>query len=76
MEFLPQTASPEGAMATTDDKTWSPIPLKRSVRGADGKMKDTLVPFSEYKSLRWNLVEIAGGSSKSVKARMKVKEQQ
>jgi len=74
MEFLPQTAAPEGATATTDDKTWSPIPLKRSVRGADGKMKDTLVPFSEYKSLRWNLGEIAGGSSKSVRARMKVKE--
>jgi uncharacterized repeat protein (TIGR01451 family) len=74
MEYLPQTASPEGATATTDDQTWSPIPLKRSVRGADGKMKDTLVPFSEYKSLRWNLGEIAGGSSKPVRARMKVKE--
>lgn len=72
MEYLPQTAAPGQATASTDDKTYAPIPLKRSVRGADGKMKDELVPFSEYRSLRWHLGEIAAGASKSVKARMKV----
>jgi len=29
--------------------------------------------MAEYRSLRWNLGDIAGGTSKSVKARMKVK---
>jgi uncharacterized repeat protein (TIGR01451 family) len=74
MEYLPQTASPDGATASTDDKTYAPIPLKRTVRGADGKTKEELVPFPEYRSLRWNLGDIAPGASKSVKARMKVKE--
>lgn len=72
MEYMPQTATPEQATATTDDKNYSPVPLKRQVRGADGRMKEELVPFSEYKSLRWNLGAIAGGASKSVKARVKV----
>src|SRR5579864_6329356 len=68
MEYLPQTAAPAGVTASTDEKTYAPLPLKRSVRGADGKTKEEAVPFSEYRSLRWNLGEIAGGASKSVKA--------
>ncbi|HET9283753.1 MAG TPA: hypothetical protein VFR24_17500 [Candidatus Angelobacter sp.] len=73
MEYLPDTAEPAQVMASTDDHNYSPVPLKRSVRGADGKMVEQLVPFSEYRSLRWKLGDIQGQSSKSVKARMKVK---
>ncbi len=73
MEYLPDTAGPAQVMASTDEHNYAPVPLKRSVRGADGKMVEQLVPFSEYRSLRWNLGDIQGGSSKSVKARMKVK---
>ena len=75
MEYVPQTAAPEQVTASTDDVTYAPIPLKRSVRGADGKMAQQLVPYSEYRSLRWSLGDIAGGNSKSVKARMKVRTQ-
>ena len=72
-EYIPDTAEPAQVMASTDDHNYSPVPLKRSIRGADGKMVEQLVPFSEYRSLRWNLGNIQGEASKSVKARMKVK---
>jgi uncharacterized repeat protein (TIGR01451 family) len=73
MEYLPDTASPAEIMASTDDVNFAAVPLKRSVRGADGKMIQQLVPYSEYRSLRWNLGEIPGGASKTVQARMKIK---
>jgi len=73
LEYLPQTSSPEAVLATTDGSTYAPVPLKRSVRAADGKMVEELVPYSEYRSLRWNLGVIAAGANKTVKARMKVR---
>ncbi len=75
MEYIPQTATPEQVLASTDGVNYASAPLKKSVRGADGKMVQQLVPYSEYRSLRWNLGDIAGGTSKSVKARMKVRAQ-
>jgi uncharacterized repeat protein (TIGR01451 family) len=75
MEYLPGTAVPANVTATTDGTHFAPVPLKRSVKGADGKMKEELVPTSEYKSLRWDLGEIGAGATKSVKTRMKVKTQ-
>jgi uncharacterized repeat protein (TIGR01451 family) len=73
MEYIPQTASPESVMASTDGVNYAPVPLKRSVRGTDGRMVEQLVPYSEYRSLRWSLGDLGGGTSKFVKARMKVK---
>jgi uncharacterized repeat protein (TIGR01451 family) len=73
MEYLPDTAEPAQVMASTDDHNYAPVPLKRSVRGADGKMVEQQVPFSEYRSLRWNLGSITGEKTKVVKARMKVR---
>src|SRR5436309_3137777 len=55
MEYLPETANPGGVMASTDDVHYAPVPLKRKVQGANGQMKEELVPYSEYKSLRWDL---------------------
>jgi uncharacterized repeat protein (TIGR01451 family) len=73
MEYIPQSAAPVPVMASTDGVNYAPVPLKRNVRGADGKMVEQLVPYSEYRSLRWSLGDLAGGMSKWVKARMKVK---
>jgi len=73
MEFLPGTAQPQQMMASTDEHNFAPVPLKRQVAGPDGKTVEQLVPYSEYRSLRWSLGKIQGGDSKSVKARMKVK---
>ena len=76
MEYLPNTAAPNQVMASTGDGNYAPVPLKREVRCADGKVTQELVPYSEYRVLRWKLGEMAGGTSKSVRARMKVKTQQ
>lgn len=73
MEYLPDTAVPPQVMASTDEHNYAPVPLKRMVRGADGKMIEQQVPYAEYRSLRWKLGEIPGESSKSVKARTKVR---
>ena len=73
LEYLPETSSPQSLLASTDGNTFAPAPLKRSVRGTDGKMVEVLVPYSEYRSLRWSLGEISAGASKTVRARMKVK---
>ena len=75
MEYLPDTESPRPALASTDGAHFSAIPLKRTVRNATGQPKEELVPYSEYRTLRWNLGEISGGGSKTVKARVKVKTQ-
>ena len=73
MEFVPETVQPQQVMASTDERTYAPVPLRRMVKGADGKMLEQIVPYSEYRSLRWSLGEIQGGGTKIVKARMKVK---
>jgi uncharacterized repeat protein (TIGR01451 family) len=76
MEYIPNTANPLPVTASTDDVHYAPVPLKREVKDASGKKIEELVPYSEYRSLRWGLGEMAGGASKSVKARMKVKAEQ
>jgi uncharacterized repeat protein (TIGR01451 family) len=76
MEYMPQTAAPGDVMASTDGVSYASIPLKKTVRDASGRMIQELVPYSEYRSLRWTLGDIPGEKSKSVKARMKVKTQQ
>jgi len=76
MEYVPETAIPNQVMASTSDGNYAPVPLKKVVRGADGKVTQELVPYSDYRSLRWNLGDMDGGTSKSVRARMKVKTQQ
>lgn len=70
MQFVPDTASPAGLLASTDGVTYAKLPLMRKVKGADGKMHDEQVPYSEYRSLRWEFSEIPGGASKTVSARM------
>jgi uncharacterized repeat protein (TIGR01451 family) len=73
MEYIPNTASPDHAMASTDDEHYSVVPLKRTVKDANGKSTEQLVPYSEYRSLRWQLGAMPGGATRDVKARMKVR---
>ena len=73
MEFMPETVQPQQLMASTDERTYAPVPLKRMVQGSGGNMVEQIVPYSEYRSLRWTLGQLQGGEVKTVKARMKVK---
>lgn len=70
MQFVPKTAVPAAPMASTDGVNFSQLPLMKQVKGADGKMHEEPVPYSEYRSLRWDLGEIPAGGSKTVSARM------
>jgi uncharacterized repeat protein (TIGR01451 family) len=73
MEYIPNTALPEQVMASTDDQHYAVVPLKRTVTDANGKPQEELVPYSEYRSLRWQLGAMPGGATRDVKARMKVR---
>lgn len=73
MEYIPNTASPDHVMASLDDEHYAQVPLKRTVTDANGKAREELVPYSEYRSLRWQLGAMPGGATRDVKARMKVR---
>ena len=75
MEYLPDTEAPRPALASTDGMHFAAIPLKRKVRNATGQPTEELVPYAEYRTLRWDLGEISGDGSKTVKARVRVKTQ-
>ena len=54
-------AIPASAQASTDDKNYADMPLMRKV---DGKV--VKVPFSEYRSLRWNIKLLPAKKSATV----------
>ena len=72
LEYLPGTASPAGALASTDGKNFGVMPLKRFVKNADGTSKAVLISYSEYRALRWSLDELAVGKSTQVSARARL----
>jgi uncharacterized repeat protein (TIGR01451 family) len=72
-EYVPGSAVPAGATASTDGTNFSSIPLKRMVKNSEGKQVEQEVPVSEYRALRWSLGELAGGASRTVSARVKVR---
>jgi uncharacterized repeat protein (TIGR01451 family) len=71
-EYIPGTATPAGAWASTDGANFSPIPLHRMVKNGEGKMVEQEVPASLYRALRWSLGDLAGGASRTVSARVKL----
>ncbi len=71
-EYIPGTATPAGAWASTDGTNFSPIPLHRMVKNSEGKMVEQEVPASLYRALRWSLGDLAGGASRTVSARVKL----
>lgn len=71
-EFVASSAIPATAMASLDGKLYQPIPLKREVKQANGKLVTVAVPFGEYRFLRWPERELAAGASFSASARVRV----
>ena len=54
-------ASPSSAQASIDGKNYMDMPLMRKV---DGKM--VKIPFSEYRTLRWNIKLLPAQKSAAV----------
>jgi len=65
------SARPAGVLASSGG-TYGPVPLKRKVRGADGKEVERDVPLAEYRSLQWNVGQLAAGASTTVSARIRL----
>ena len=72
MTYIAGSAKPANALASTDGSSYETIPLKRMVKQPNGKLEEQLIPLSQYRSLRWNLNELAGKSKVEVSARVKV----
>ena len=72
LEYIPGTVSPAGALASIDNVKFEPIPLKRMVKQADGRMVEREVPTAEYRALRWKLGSLEVGKDTVVAARMRV----
>lgn len=72
LSYVPNTAAPAGFMASTDAQNFAPAPLKRAVKDANGKTVTVMVPFSEYRALRWNVKQLAPGADFKVSARASV----
>ncbi|RYG67314.1 DUF11 domain-containing protein [bacterium] len=69
LQFVSGSAQPAGALASLDGKTYSAMPLKRSVKAADGSTKTVVIPTSEYRYLRWSIDNLDAGKAVKVEAR-------
>ncbi len=58
--------------ASLDSVSFAAMPLKRFVKGAEGKEKQELVPYAEYRALRWNLGQLAAGKEALVSLRVRI----
>ena len=72
VEFLPGSEAPRGAIASVDGKTFSPIPLMRTVKLPNGRTETQPVPYSEYRYLRWSLGDLPADAHKRVSARVRL----
>ena len=72
LEYLPSTAAPAVMLASLDGAAFSPVPLMRKQRTADGREVLREVPSSEYRALRWSLGTLGARASRTVSARARV----
>jgi uncharacterized repeat protein (TIGR01451 family) len=63
---------PQAKFASLDGVKFEPIPLKRTVRTADGKEVVREVPLSEYRALRWDAGQLQAGKASQFSARARV----
>ncbi|MGE5550129.1 MAG: hypothetical protein ACM3ZC_06310 [Bacteroidota bacterium] len=71
-EYLPGTARPSAVLASLDGRSYAPVPLKRMVKGADGRIREEEVPYREYRFLRWQLGRLEPAKNAMVRARVKI----
>jgi len=71
-EYVPDSAKPAGAWASLDGNTFEPMPLKRKVKQTDGKLVEELIPYVEYRFLRWPAQDLPAGQSLKYSVRAKL----
>lgn len=71
-EYIPNTANPAAVQASLDGVNYAPVPLRRTVKLANGQMAEQDVPVVEYRSLRWTLGDLSASQKKTVSARIRL----
>jgi hypothetical protein len=74
-ELVEGTAEPAGVLASVDGKNFSPVPLKRKTKQANGVDVEQLVPMVEYRYLRWPQGEIGPEKTVRYSARFRVNQE-
>ena len=71
-QYVMASANPANVLVSTDGENFSAPPLKRKVMNSIGIEEEVDVPVAEYRHLRWELGELAGGKQVVVSARVRV----
>ena len=71
-EYVGGSAQPAEAQAAAADGAYQAMPLKRKVKLANGEEEEREVAFAEYRTLRWQVGELAPGKEFVVTARVSV----
>jgi uncharacterized repeat protein (TIGR01451 family) len=69
LAYVPGSARPANAQASTDGKIFAAMPLKVMVKAPSGKIEEQLVPYSDYRALRWNVGDLPVSEKVTVSAR-------
>jgi uncharacterized repeat protein (TIGR01451 family) len=72
-DLLPETVSPPFSEASLDGAKFLPVPVKRKVKDAKGVETEEEVPLSEYRSVRWDLKNLAAGQAVTVRMRVRIR---
>lgn len=71
-EYVPGSSRPAGAKASVDGQTFQSIPLRRKAKQADGKEVMQLVPYADYRTLRWFAGNLMANQELKFSTRVKV----
>ena len=71
-EYLPNSAKPAPSLASADGTTFQQLPLKHKVRQADGTLVEQLLPYADYRFLRWPARDLGAGKNLLYSTRVKV----
>lgn len=72
LAYQARSAEPGAVQASLDGEKFAAVPLRRQVKGQDGKVRTEEVPTSEYRALRWRLATLGAGESVTCRARVAV----
>jgi len=72
LALVAESARPAAEQASLDGKAFSAYPLTRKTVTANGTTEQKPVPPNEYRALRWQVSELAPGSSITVALRARV----
>jgi uncharacterized repeat protein (TIGR01451 family) len=70
--YLGDSALPNGAQASTDARSFAPLPLQHRVKGADGQWHQEAVPLADYRALRWDVGSLNPGKSAVVSLHVRI----